>query len=404
LPVLFFKGTERNTQNLKAPNISMSSNRKRSEPVRKSRRLEARPHPRQTHKPILNLKASGAVFPVKKADLLDRLGIFKEGSSLLNAEEYEVQTRVPRSVLEAFVLMIEGGPIPISEATFKAFRLVSAEFQFRALSEECAAFPIRSLMKRSNVLQERILCTKRKSAMIWKTVRSVSRKMAFLKDEVRRLSELCRRFEGRLSDQMRVFEAERLYCRGCEYFCGTNGFGLRGQKEVTRRLGLSLLKRSADMGHSDGQYRYGWCLLHGEGCVKDEGSGVAYLKQSAEQGNSWAEAEHRRFLLDGLSLRDPCSHEAMGIQKDLSSISAKRDESTVRFGSRNSIVIPSSVVVLDRDSFAHPALFGSVTFENGSRLERIEECAFHKCGLTSIEIPSSVVVLGTESFSWCNSL
>jgi hypothetical protein len=45
-----------------------------------------------------------------------------------------------------------------------------------------------------------------------------------------------------------------------------------------------------------------------------------------------------------------------------------------------------------------------VSFEIGSRLERIEESAFSQSGLKSIEIPSSVVVLGNSSFSWCESL
>jgi hypothetical protein len=34
-----------------------------------------------------------------------------------------------------------------------------------------------------------------------------------------------------------------------------------------------------------------------------------------------------------------------------------------------------------------------VTFESGSRLERIEECAFHGSGLKSIEIPGSVTFI-----------
>jgi hypothetical protein len=37
-------------------------------------------------------------------------------------------------------------------------------------------------------------------------------------------------------------------------------------------------------------------------------------------------------------------------------------------------------------------------------LERIEESAFRSSGLKSILIPSSVVVLEKESFSWCESL
>jgi hypothetical protein len=46
----------------------------------------------------------------------------------------------------------------------------------------------------------------------------------------------------------------------------------------------------------------------------------------------------------------------------------------------------------------------SVTFESGSRLEQIDECAFCENGLRSILIPSSVGVSGERSFSWCRSL
>jgi hypothetical protein len=61
-------------------------------------------------------------------------------------------------------------------------------------------------------------------------------------------------------------------------------------------------------------------------------------------------------------------------------------------------VIPSSVVVLSKWSFHECKSLESVTFESGSRLERIEEYAFCESGLTSILIPSSIVVLGEMSF------
>jgi hypothetical protein len=45
-----------------------------------------------------------------------------------------------------------------------------------------------------------------------------------------------------------------------------------------------------------------------------------------------------------------------------------------------------------------------MTFETGSRLERIEAQALSWTGLKSIVIPSSVVVLGKKSFDGCKSL
>jgi hypothetical protein len=69
-----------------------------------------------------------------------------------------------------------------------------------------------------------------------------------------------------------------------------------------------------------------------------------------------------------------------------------------------SIEIPSSVVILGKTSFGECKSLESVTFESGSRLERIDDMAFSGSGLKSIEIPSSVVILGKESFSHCGSL
>jgi hypothetical protein len=47
----------------------------------------------------------------------------------------------------------------------------------------------------------------------------------------------------------------------------------------------------------------------------------------------------------------------------------------------NSIVIPSSVVVLDTRCFSECRSLESITFENYSRVERIEKSAFDGSGL-----------------------
>jgi hypothetical protein len=67
-------------------------------------------------------------------------------------------------------------------------------------------------------------------------------------------------------------------------------------------------------------------------------------------------------------------------------------------------LIPSSVVVLGKESFNECKSLESVPFESGSRLERIEEYAFSWSGLKSILIPSSVVVFGKCTFYECKSL
>jgi hypothetical protein len=82
------------------------------------------------------------------------------------------------------------------------------------------------------------------------------------------------------------------------------------------------------------------------------------------------------------------------------------DGSTIHryFGSCRSIVIPSSVFVLGKESFRECKSLESVIFESGSRLDRIQEFAFSGSGLKSILIPSSVFVLGKGSFLGCSSL
>jgi hypothetical protein len=59
---------------------------------------------------------------------------------------------------------------------------------------------------------------------------------------------------------------------------------------------------------------------------------------------------------------------------------------------------------LGKESFCACKSLESVIFENGSRLERIEEKAFYGSGLRSIVIPSSVVVLGKLSLAACSML
>jgi hypothetical protein len=79
-------------------------------------------------------------------------------------------------------------------------------------------------------------------------------------------------------------------------------------------------------------------------------------------------------------------------------------ESGFRVHRLKSIMIPSSVVVLGKDSFSGCGSLQSVMFESGSRLEQIGEHAFYQSGLKSIVIPRSVVVLGKSNFYQCASL
>jgi hypothetical protein len=104
------------------------------------------------------------------------------------------------------------------------------------------------------------------------------------------------------------------------------------------------------------------------------------------------------------------------IAESLNSISVSRDNRYFRiresfledicgstiyryFGSSRSIEIPSSIVVLGKSSFHGCKSLESVTFQSGSRLERINESAFSSSGLKSIEIPRNVAFVCGSSLA-----
>lgn len=71
----------------------------------------------------------------------------------------------------------------------------------------------------------------------------------------------------------------------------------------------------------------------------------------------------------------------------------------------SAIGIPASVVLIDDQAFNVCYALESVTFAEGSRLERIGSQAFYNCSsLTSFTIPTSVTTLGNEAFWRCYDL
>jgi hypothetical protein len=160
--------------------------------------------------PILNLRAAGKIFQVKKTVLCEKLRLFQADPSLLNSAEYEVRSRVPGPIVEAFVKIIEGGDASISEENCESFRLLSEEFGFEALMQECAAFRalhhsrcesitetvIAGLAKRVGRLEEQSLYLKRESAMSAEAIRPLSARIAFLETEVRGLSGVCEKADA----------------------------------------------------------------------------------------------------------------------------------------------------------------------------------------------------------------
>ena len=74
-------------------------------------------------------------------------------------------------------------------------------------------------------------------------------------------------------------------------------------------------------------------------------------------------------------------------------------------GKLESIKIPASVTTIGAGAFLNCVNLTSVTFADGSQLERIGNHAFGLCViLRSIEIPSSVTSIGNDAFNSCDSL
>ncbi|MDR1267089.1 MAG: leucine-rich repeat domain-containing protein [Holosporales bacterium] len=68
------------------------------------------------------------------------------------------------------------------------------------------------------------------------------------------------------------------------------------------------------------------------------------------------------------------------------------------------LTIPPNVQVIVVSCFENCAPLEVVDFENGCRLERIEERAFANSGLLSVRLPASTTVIGSECFYNCTSL
>jgi hypothetical protein len=64
----------------------------------------------------------------------------------------------------------------------------------------------------------------------------------------------------------------------------------------------------------------------------------------------------------------------------------------------------TSVKVLAAGCFSWSKALETVTFENGSGLERIEEEALNLSGLKRMPVPASVEVIGSLAFAFCKSL
>jgi TPR repeat protein len=180
---------------------------------------------------------------------------------------------------------------------------LAAEFGFDDLQNECSKyenlyFPNESIVERLQSQEERECAFEQRQSTFERDIVILRDCNLLLEQEVRKFLTKISQIELNVIEQTQRIESESKYRCGCEYFFGTNGFGENG-KELSRTLGLLELKSSADLGHTDAQYRIGDCLIFGKGCVQKLKEGVGYLRQSAESGNSFAMCQIGRCLENG---------------------------------------------------------------------------------------------------------
>jgi TPR repeat protein len=77
--------------------------------------------------------------------------------------------------------------------------------------------------------------------------------------------------------------------------CLLNGEGV----EVDLRMAAHYFKLSADQGNAEGQWRYGACLLNGHGVGVDFRMAAHYFKLCADQGNAEGQWRYGDCLLNG---------------------------------------------------------------------------------------------------------
>jgi hypothetical protein len=186
--------------------------------------------------PSLKLRfvVSGKSFWITKTNLYEKLGLFRLDASLLNLEFYRVKTRVPGDVFDAFVRMVEGGEIKVSEENRKSFQDLSDEFGFQALADKCAArtavdSALEAQAQRIRDLEEASLFHERGLAMAQDSVRSLISKVGSLEAEIRQICDYCSRLREWVSEYVQGVERERESHAGAEYVEMSSG-QIRGQE------------------------------------------------------------------------------------------------------------------------------------------------------------------------------
>jgi TPR repeat protein len=256
-----------------------------------------------------SLISGGKKFQIKKSLLFEKSSLFQTDPSLLNTSEYRVRTDAPPEAFAAFLGFLEGTSKGVVSETVDSLRGLAAEFGFEELRRECERFEDRSGTECGGRVSLDLSIFERLLKME-EFERVFERRLSFVKREVNRLSGSLSSALSRIESHLRLFESEQRYRRGCEYLFGTNDFGYQGE-ELSKTLGISMLKKSADLGHTDAQYRLGNCLLFGRGCGQDDQEGARYLGLSANGGNSFAESRFAFCLRTG---RGVAKDEVLGFE------------------------------------------------------------------------------------------
>jgi hypothetical protein len=132
----------------------------------------------------------------------------------MNVREYEVKTQVPPAVFAAFVKMIEGCPIDISEDTIVFFRGLSQEFGFKLLEEECVAFESLHRHYSEDSTQPEISMLYERICELEESQLRQSHTIAVLERNMFNVLQSRDAQQKRLSNQERLFEIEQMYQYG----------------------------------------------------------------------------------------------------------------------------------------------------------------------------------------------
>jgi hypothetical protein len=160
---------------------------------------------RRRRPPTLDLRLEMNAFPVKRTKLFEKLGLFQNSPALLGAQYYEVQTWVPPQLLKAFVRIVEGGPLVVSESTRRYFSLLAEEFGFEELSVACRELTASgegsgergksSSVETARVERPRVTITSRDRSTTYESLHSVSEIIEFV-DDLEEAKEHCIVLEG----------------------------------------------------------------------------------------------------------------------------------------------------------------------------------------------------------------